>query len=79
MAKKKAKKSEPKRKFYLGGSACGDVSQLEYYDMGPYSSVEAAKTQIEKDIKDGEFDSAYTYFVFEIVATGRPSGSLNWA
>lgn len=73
------KKAAPKRKFYVGGSECGEIEQLECYaSEGPFQSVEAAKTQIQKNIESGDFDSAFTYFIFEVVATGAPSGSLSW-
>lgn len=79
MAKAKAKKKAATRKFYIGYSECGDISQFEVeHDYGPFASAEAAKNKIDKEIASGEWSIETTYHVFEIIHTGKPSGILNW-
>lgn len=77
MAKKKAKRKSVAKTFYIGSTDCGDMNQFKIYEVGPFVSIESAKAYIAKQITDGEWE-ACQMMIIQKVATGKPSGNLDW-
>lgn len=72
MAAKKASK-----KFIVGWSDCGDLSQLEVNDCDTFSTILAAQKYIDESIASGDYNADITYFVLGIVARGKCTG-VKW-
>lgn len=79
MAKKKAKRKAPEKKFMWGWSDCGKLEQFAHMGGGNMSATEdASRKSVERAVKNGDIDGGATFYVMQVVAKSKSRTKVEW-
>jgi len=74
MAKRAKPRPKQQDKFFLLYSDCGRDNQMEVYSEATYSSIEAAK----RDIDSNDIGTTAKLYIVKVVATGNQK-TIAWS